>query len=161
TVLASNAYSGRKAVRSRRPRPNHRHINKTVGARAGVRIENVMKTPGWFKGGAVAAGHRKRHVLKLNRAGNAARHRGVADADPPRMPIRVAAKRTELAEIDHGALETFIAQQVGDRVGDKALRDAVQRDAHTGTCERDAGGADVDLPEIHKIARHVAGLGRD
>src|SRR5215471_8800479 len=125
-----------------------------------MRIENVMEAPGRLKGGSVASRHRKRHVLKLDRAGDASRY-AVADPDSPGMTVGVATQRTEFAKIDHRAGKTFIAQEVGDGVGDEALRDAVEGYAHAGALKPDAGTANIDLPEIHEIACHVAGAGRD
>src|SRR6185503_9136903 len=85
----------------------------------------------------------------------------VADADAPRASIGVAADGAVFAEIDHGALEAFVAQQVGDDVRDVALGDAVQRDGHAGAREADRLRAVVDPPEIHQRLCNIARARRD
>src|SRR6266478_869220 len=160
-VLPGDADGGRQPVRGRRPRPDHSDVDKAVGACAGVRVEDVMETPGRVEGGAVTARHRKRHVLKLDRAGDAARRHAAADADPPGMALRVATDGTKLAEIDHGTFEAVIAQQIRDRVGDKSLREAVEGDAHAGARKSDMRVADVDIAEIHERSCDIAGAGLD
>src|SRR6266446_3496471 len=160
-VFSGDADGGRQPVRGRRPRPDHSYVDKAVGACAGVRVEDVMETPGRLEGGAVTARHRKRHVLKLDRAGDAARRHAAADADPPGMALRVATDGAKLAEIDHGTFEAFIAQQIRDGVGDKSLREAVEGDAHAGARKGDMRVADVDIPKIHELSRHIAGARLD
>src|SRR5229473_1156614 len=160
-VLAGDADGGRQPVRGRRPRPDHSYVDKAVGACAGVRVEDVMETPGRLEGGAIAARHRKRHVFKLDRAGDAARRHAVADADPPRMTLRMATDGAKLAEIDHGTFEAFIAQQIRDGVGDKSLREAVEGDTNAGTRKGDMRVADVDIAEIDELSCDIAGAGLD
>src|SRR5262249_59182667 len=90
---------------------------------------------------AVAARDRQRHVGELDHAAVAAVGPAIADANPPGPPIRVPAEGTELAEIDDRAFEAFVAQHVGDDVGDITLRQAVERDGHAGAREADRGRA--------------------
>src|SRR6266446_5105544 len=160
-VLPGDADGGRQPVRGRRPRPDHGYVDKAVGAGAGVRVEDVMETPGRLESGAITARHRKRHVFKLDRAGDAACRHAVADADPPRMTLRVATDGAKLAEIDHGAFEAFIAQQISDGVGDKSLRKAVEGDGHAGARKGDMRVADVDIAEIDEPSCDIAGARRD
>src|SRR5882672_1959602 len=160
-VFSGDADGGRQPVRGRRPRPDHSYVDKAVGACAGMRVEDVMETPGRLEGGAVTARHRKRHVFKLDRAGDAARRHAVADADPPGMTLRVATDGAKLAEIDHGAFEAFIAQQIRDGVGDESLREAVEGDAHAGARKGDMRVADIDIAEIDELPCDIAGAGRD
>ena len=110
---------------------------------------------------AVAAGHRERHVFKLDDATSAIRRHAVADAESPRAPFRVTAEGAKFAQVDDRALEAFVAQKVSDGVGDIALGDAVERDRHAGTRKADSGRAAVDLAEIHQCARKVVRACRD
>src|SRR5262245_29167015 len=67
---------------------------------------------------------------------------------------------TEFTQVDDGRFESFMAEQIGDRVGDEALRDAVERDAHAGTREGDAGGARFDVAEVHQLVGEFCGAAR-
>ena len=58
------------------------------------------------------------------------------------------AEGADFAEVDDGALEAFVANEIGDRIGDAALRDAVERDRHSFARECNRGGAGVDVAEI-------------
>src|SRR5207302_8580884 len=112
-----------------------------------VRIENMVKAPARLECRAIATRHGERHVLKLDHAADTAQSPAVADAKPPGASIRVAAERAEFAQIDDRALEAFIAQHVGDRIGDVTLGKAVEGNRHAGAREPDGGGAGVDLAE--------------
>src|SRR6266853_369682 len=160
-VFSGDADGGRQPVRGRRPRPDHSYVDKAVGTCAAARVEDVMEMSGRLEGGAITARHRKRHVFKLDRAGDAARRHAVADADPPGMTLRVATDGAKLAEIDHGAFEAFIAQQIRDGVGDKSLREAVEGDTHAGARKGDMRVAAVDIAEIHELSCDIAGAGVD
>ena len=120
-----------------------------------------MEAPARLERRAVAARDRKRHIGELDRATSVARGFAVADAKPPRTSIRVAAERAKLTEIDHRALEAFVPQHLGDRIGDIALRQAVERDRHAGTCEADRGRAGLDAAEINELTRNLARARRD
>src|SRR5450432_232743 len=120
-----------------------------------------MELPARLEGGAVASRYRECRVIELDDPVNLAFRQRVADSDPPRMPVRVPAQGPVLAEIDHRRFEAFVAQHVGDGVGDKALAKTVERYSHSFACERDAPGAGLDAAEIDQLARHLLGAGDD
>src|SRR6476659_8828455 len=125
-----------------------------------MRIENVVKVAARLERRAIATRNSEGHVLKLDGAAHAAGSQAVANAKPPRAPIRMLPERAEFAQINDGALETLIAQHVRDGVGDITLSDAVQRNCHAGACESDGGRAAVDLAEVHERTCNVAGTRR-
>src|SRR5580704_17784476 len=77
------------------------------------------------------------------------------------MAIGVAAQDSEFAEIHHSRFEAFVAQHVGDSVGDIALSDAVEGYGHAFARERDARSAGLDAAKIDQLARDVPGAGHD
>src|SRR5205807_9877571 len=145
----------------RRRRTDHRHVDKSVGARAGVRVKNMVKAPARLECRAVTARYGKRHVFQLDHAVDAVRGRAMADAKPPGASVRVMAQRAEFAQIDDGALEAFVAQHVGDGVRDVTLGKAVERYRHAIARESYCSCAAVDLAEINEGACNVARTGRE
>src|ERR1700694_1573372 len=160
-LLADDADGDRERIRGGGPRTDHGRIGELVGACSGLRIKNVMEMPGRLERRAVASGYRECHVITLDDAVNPARRQRILDTDPPRMAIRVPAQGMEFAEIDYRRFEAFVAQHVGDGVGDEALGDAVEGYAHAFTRERDTPGARLDAAEIDQFARHVLRAGDD
>src|SRR6516165_3878197 len=56
-LFAGDVDRDRKRVCRSRPRTDHRDVGELVGACSGVRIENVMETPGLLEGRAIAPRH--------------------------------------------------------------------------------------------------------
>src|SRR5262245_9374838 len=115
----------------------------------------MVEAPARLEASAIAARDRKRHVGELDHAAIAAHSPAIADADPPRPPIRVTPEGAELAEIDDRALEAFVTQEVGNGISDIALRQAVERNRHASAGEADRGRAGLDAAEVDERLRHV------
>src|SRR3569833_2904478 len=93
---------------------------------------------------AIAARYGQADILKVERSSEMGRILRVAQADPPWPAIGMAADQSGFAEIGIDVAEALFAQHVGDAVGDKALADRIQRDAHPRTPEGYSARANVD-----------------
>src|ERR1700753_452095 len=113
----------------------------------------MVGAPGLVEWRPIAARHGETDVRKVERSSDMRRIVGIAQADPPRPAIRLAADQSDLAQISVDMATALAAEQVGDRVGDKALADRIERDAHARTPERDPAPANVDQAIIDQPFR--------
>ena len=62
--------------------------------------------------------------------------------------VRAAAECPNLAQLHQHVLEPAAAQEIGDAVGDVALRHAVQRHRHAGPAKADPGRVELDRAPV-------------
>src|SRR5437868_9984518 len=92
----------------------------------------------------VAARHGEADIFKVEHTAETSRILRIAQANSPRPAVGIVADQSDLAEIGIDMCESLLAQHVGDAVGDKALGDRIQRDAHSRTPKCYSTRADVD-----------------
>ena len=124
---------------------------------AGISAESIS---GGRRGGHRAPG-------QLDRSGVRSRVPGFGPGDPPMLPIGRAPERPDLADVHQRVRHPRAEQPLGDAIGQVALRDAVQRDAHAGLPVLDSGGLDrhpfeTDAPEcaLPRLATRAGRHGR-
>ena len=75
--------------------------------------------------------------------------------------VRAAAECPDLAQLHQHILEPAAAQEIGDAVGDVALRHAVQRHRHAGPAKADPAGSSSTARQSTRarVAASAASLG--
>jgi len=134
--LAATQIAVESAFAAGRTRADDRDLDKSIRARAGVWIENVMEAPAWLERRAIAPDTASAMSASSMRAAAIARRLAVL-----RMPSRQGRPSGWRPSVrnsprsNHRALEAFVAQEVGDDVSNVALCQAVERDRHAGARE--------------------------
>src|SRR6202012_4530010 len=116
----------------------------------------MMITPRLLKWRTVTARYGEADVFEVERSSDTSLIPGVAQADAPRPAIGVVADQSGLAEIGVDMRESQFAQHIGDAVGDKALADRIQRDAHSRTPQGYPARANVDQAIIDQPLGHAS-----